>query len=172
VIALAAAAKPWPLTNASYVLLFAFGLLHLFGARWLYSSVPYDARARALFGSDITHAFGFRRNHYDRVVHLAFGLLLMRPFRELAERAMGLPGRRAVSVAWLAIAAASAAYELAEWIVAVVCAPEDAEAYNGQQGDARDAHKDMALALLGGSPAGSESECSSAPALRAPGTAA
>ena len=40
-------------------------------------------------------------------------------------------------------------YELAEWCLAVIVDPAQAEAYNGQQGDAFDAQKDMALNLLG-----------------------
>lgn len=32
---------------------------------------------------------------------------------------------------------------------AIGLSPEDAENYNGQQGDMWDAHKDMALALIG-----------------------
>ena len=41
-------------------------------------------------------------------------------------------------------------YELFEWGIATTLSPEAAEAYNGQQGDMWDAHKDMALALVGG----------------------
>ena len=41
-------------------------------------------------------------------------------------------------------------YELVEWGIATTLSPEAAEAYNGQQGDVWDAHKDMALAVLGG----------------------
>ena len=43
----------------------------------------------------------------------------------------------------------SALYELAEWSIALCLAPDAAEAYNGQQGDMWDAHKDMTLALFG-----------------------
>lgn len=41
-------------------------------------------------------------------------------------------------------------YEWVEWLLAMGLSPEQAEAYNGQQGDMWDAHKDMLLALLGG----------------------
>ena len=41
-------------------------------------------------------------------------------------------------------------YELFEWGIATTLSPDAAEAYNGQQGDVWDAHKDMALALAGG----------------------
>jgi len=43
----------------------------------------------------------------------------------------------------------SVIYEWLEWLVAISLSPQDAEAYNGQQGDMWDAHKDMLLATLG-----------------------
>ncbi|MEM1249606.1 MAG: DUF2238 domain-containing protein, partial [Acidobacteriota bacterium] len=45
--------------------------------------------------------------------------------------------------------AVSALYEIFEWLLTIVVAPGYAESYNVQQGDAWDAQKDMALALLG-----------------------
>lgn len=45
--------------------------------------------------------------------------------------------------------ASSLFYELIEWWIAMGLSPEDAENYNGQQGDQWDAHKDMFLATLG-----------------------
>ena len=45
--------------------------------------------------------------------------------------------------------AVSALYEIFEWSLALMMAPQSAEAYNGQQGDGFDAQKDMALALGG-----------------------
>jgi putative membrane protein len=47
------------------------------------------------------------------------------------------------------VLAASAVYEIAEWAVAMIFAPDWAEAYNGQQGDIWDAQQDMALAWVG-----------------------
>ena len=40
-------------------------------------------------------------------------------------------------------------YELFEWLLTIVMSPEQADNYNGQQGDAWDAQKDMALAMIG-----------------------
>ena len=51
--------------------------------------------------------------------------------------------------AFSVILAASALYEVFEWLVAIVMAPDWAESYNGQQGDPWDAQRDMALAALG-----------------------
>lgn len=146
-----------PLSNASYVLIFVFLLLHLLGAHYLYSYVPYDDWARALFGISVSDAIGvpvneatgLPRNHYDRLVHFLFGVLMTLPMLETVERL--LPLRRAqalvVSVAFLAVL--SKLYEVGEWLIALLMDPEDAEKYNGQQGDVFDAHKDMTLALTG-----------------------
>lgn len=40
-------------------------------------------------------------------------------------------------------------YELFEWLLTIVMTSEQADSYNGQQGDMWDAQKDMAWALLG-----------------------
>jgi putative membrane protein len=45
--------------------------------------------------------------------------------------------------------ASSVFYELIEWAIAIGLSPEEAENYNGQQGDMWDAHKDMLLATIG-----------------------
>ena len=49
----------------------------------------------------------------------------------------------------LAVLSISAVYEIFEWLLTVIMAPQHAEAYNGQQGDLWDAQKDMALAFVG-----------------------
>lgn len=114
-----------------------FLTLHTVAARWIYSFVPYDEWTDALLGFRLSDAFGWERNHFDRLVHFAYGLCL----------AMMLRWRplRTVEV----VLATSAVYELFEWGVAVALAPGMAEAYNGQQGDVWDPHKDMVLAAAG-----------------------
>jgi Predicted membrane protein len=49
----------------------------------------------------------------------------------------------------MVIMCSSLVYEWMEWGIALALSPEAAESYNGQQGDAWDAHADMALATLG-----------------------
>ena len=44
--------------------------------------------------------------------------------------------------------ASSVLYELIEWAIAIGLSPEEAENYNGQQGD-MGCHKDMLLATIG-----------------------
>ncbi len=138
-----------PLSNLSYTLLFLYLLLHLIGARHLYSYVPYDDWTEQLFGVRIADIFGFRRNHYDRLVHLCFGLLLLGPAREVVVRLMKIRGGWSLVIAvWLLIVIGTV-YELLEWVVAMVMEPDATERYNGQQGDMWDAHRDTALAMGG-----------------------
>jgi putative membrane protein len=146
---LAVLAQRRALSDGAFACLIAFLLLHILGARYIYSYVPYDRWARALFGADLTSTFGLRRNHYDRVVHFAFGLLWVRPVREVCERWFQVPPKFARYTAFEFVLAFSLLYELFEWALTMVLSPQDAAAYNGQQGDIWDAHKDMSLAMLG-----------------------
>ena len=45
--------------------------------------------------------------------------------------------------------ATSLIYEWIEWLIAIGLSPEQAESYNGQQGDMWDAHKDIFQQQLG-----------------------
>lgn len=141
--------RQWALSRGSARLVLVFLALHALGARYLYSYVPYDDWATALAGRPISSLFGFTRNQYDRLVHFAYGLLLCFPFYEVIERRLGVRGVWRGVLAVQAILATSAVYEMMEWCVAIALAPDWAEHYNGQQGDAWDAQKDMALAAAG-----------------------
>lgn len=141
--------RRWPMSTASVGWVCAFVLLHLFAARWTYSSVPYDAWGHAAFGFSIDAAFGFQRNMFDRLVHFASGLCFALPLVEAGMRHARLTRRMAVTFMLLAVLAIGALYEIFEWMLTLGLSPEAAEQYNGQQGDMFDAPKDMALALLG-----------------------
>ncbi len=140
----------WPLSNAAVCLLLLFMLLHTLGGRYTYSNVPYDTWAEAITGHTISDTFGLTRNGYDRLVHLAFGLLWVAPFAEVMQRYARMGWRASLWTAFLFIGAASALYEMFEWLLSIILAPERAEEYNGQQGDYWDAQKDMAIAVVGG----------------------
>jgi putative membrane protein len=141
--------RRFPLSNAAVTCLVAFVLLHVLGARYIYSYVPYDDWSRRLFGFDLTARFGFRRNHFDRLVHFAFGALWIRPVWEVCTRYFRVPRRFAYYAAFEFVLAFSMLYELVEWGLSLILAGADADAYNGQQGDLWDAQKDMSFALLG-----------------------
>jgi putative membrane protein len=142
-------ARRVPLSDGAFACLVAFLLLHVLGARYIYSYVPYDDWLEKLFGIRPSAAFGFERNHYDRVVHFFFGVLWVHPVREICERRFGVPRRFAWYTAFEFVLAFSMLYELVEWGLAMALSPRNADAYNGQQGDVWDAQKDMSLALLG-----------------------
>jgi putative membrane protein len=142
-------ARRYPLSDAAFAGVIGFLLLHVLGARYIYSYVPYDRWAQGLLGHDLTATFGWRRNHYDRLVHFGFGLLAVRPVWEFCHRHLGVTRRFALFTAVQLVLAASLLYEVFEWSLTLLLAPADAGAYNGEQGDVWDAQKDMALALLG-----------------------
>lgn len=137
------------ISRLSFAAIILFLCLHTVGARYLYSYTPYDVWSKRLLGLNITETFGFQRNHYDRVVHFSFGLLLAVPVQEFERRYLGLSLTVASVLAIECILATSAGYELLEWFVAVVFTPEWADQFLGQQGDPFDAQKDMALATGG-----------------------
>jgi len=145
---------PWfkrrfPISRMGFTCLVGFMLIHTLGARYIYSYVPYDEWGQRLFGFRPGDYFHFRRNHYDRFVHFCFGLLWTLPVWEVLTQRVRLSPRAALYFAVEFIMAASMLYELFEWGLTMVLAPDDANAYNGQQGDMWDAHKDMALAMVG-----------------------
>jgi putative membrane protein len=149
VIALIAAERAGLFDRAGFALVVAFLVLHLLGARYLYSFVPYDDWSQSILGFRISDRLGFERNHYDRIVHFMFGLLLVYPLAHYFRRRHVVTFRWATGLAVTSIIAAGAVYEIAEWLTAITLAPDWAEAYNGQQGDIWDPQRDMALAAAG-----------------------
>jgi putative membrane protein len=125
------------LDTAQWAWALVFLALHTIAARWIYSFVPYDDWTNALFSMRLSEAFSWERNHFDRLVHFAYGVCLTAVLRRKWLRSLEI------------VLATSALYELLEWAIALTLAPDVAEAYNGQQGDMWDAHADMALAALG-----------------------
>jgi putative membrane protein len=141
--------RKYPLSNTAATCLFLFMLLHVLGARYIYSNVPYDRWIESLAGANLTQKFGWQRNHFDRLVHFCFGLLWVRPVWEVCVNYVGVPRRFAYYTAFEFVLAFSMVYELVEWALAIFMSPHAADAYNGQQGDMWDAQKDMSLALVG-----------------------
>ncbi|MEM6856480.1 MAG: DUF2238 domain-containing protein [Pseudomonadota bacterium] len=139
------ALRRYPISNLSAACIAAFVILHLFAARWSYSFVPYDAWTNG----SISDAFGFERNMFDRLVHSLFGVFAMPPMVEIGARYWGLSWRMTIAFAVMFVLAVGGLYEIFEWTLTLTLAPEDAGAYNGEQGDMFDAQKDMALAGLG-----------------------
>jgi len=129
------------LSDLSYLLIFIFLCLHVYGSKHTYAENP--------FGYWMKDVFNLERNQYDRIVHFGFGFLLAYPMRELFLRWLKAP----TWVAWLLPIEISlsvgAFYELIEWAVADIFFKDQGAAYLGTQGDVWDAQKDVFLAFLG-----------------------
>ena len=149
VLFIAATCKKIPLSRISYTLVFIFLCLHVLGAHYTYALTPYDEWFQVVFGFSLDESMGFGRNHYDRMIHLVYGLLLAYPMRELFIRVADVKGYWGYFLPLVITISSSAIYELLEWGAAEVFGGDLGIAYLGTQGDVWDAHKDMALASLG-----------------------
>ena len=148
--ALLIAFKKVGLSFSSFVLYLIFLPIHIVGAHYLYSYVPYNDWILHSFGFNLDQSMGWSRNMYDRFVHLAYGILLYPVLLRLFD--VWFPKNKPIVLYLLVIQfimASSLIYEWVEWLIALGLSPEDAENYNGQQGDIWDAHMDMLLATLG-----------------------
>lgn len=129
------------LSNTSFLFLFLFLCAHEYGAFYAYSEAPLGEWAKPILHTN--------RNHFDRLVHFLFGLLLTLPFREVFDRAAGLRGWLRYLLPVQCIMALSAVYEIIEWLVAVNVDPVLGAEFVGAQGDEWDSPEDMAMALAG-----------------------
>ena len=124
----------------SIILLLLFASLHSLGSHYTYAEMEHF--------NVITQFFGFERNHFDRLVHFLFGLLL---FRILFE--MITPGIKSVKTALLftltMIISISTLYEILEWFAVIFFQPELGAAFLGIQGDIWDAQQDTLVATIG-----------------------
>ena len=145
VVVLAGTWRHWPLSDGAYAAVAGFLSLHALGAHWGYPQVPAGEWLRAVF-----HEVGWAttRNPYDRVVHFAFGLLLLRPLEETLARLVWRPWAATV-LAVAVLLALGGLYEVFEWGAARLLAPDAAGAFVGAQGDPWDAQQDLALAGVG-----------------------
>lgn len=133
--------RHFPLTPLLYRLLFLHALILILGGYYTYARVPLGFWAADLFG--------FTRNHYDRLGHLAQGFIPAILAREILVRRSPLAGSRWLPILVVCICLAfSAFFELIEWSSALVLGA-DAAAYLATQGDPWDTQADMLCALLG-----------------------
>lgn len=137
------------LSQTSYFLIFIFASLHNLGAHYTYSLVPYEHWIESTTGIALRSAFGWSRNHYDRIIHFLFGLLLFLPLEEFVNHVTSLKRRWVGSIVVLIVTSFSTAYELLEWFAAVIFSEGAGPDYVGTQGDVWDAQKDQALAIFG-----------------------
>lgn len=133
--------KRMPFSDLSYLLIFIFLCLHVYGSMHTYAANP--------FGFWLKDTFDLERNQYDRIVHFSFGFLLAYPIRELFLVGFKFPPWVSWSQPIEITLSISAFYELIEWGVAEILFPAQGIAYLGTQGDVWDAQKDIMLAFTG-----------------------
>jgi putative membrane protein len=134
-------------SNFAYACIFLFLVLHEIGAHYTYSEVPWRDWLGRLGIGEGSGTTG--RNHYDRVVHFGYGLLLMPAAWELYAARASPQGLWRWLMPLLFLMSHSLIYELVEWVAAEIFGGDLGAAYLGTQGDEWDAQKDMALATAG-----------------------
>ena len=133
--------RRFPMTPLVYRLLLLHAVILMVGGHYTYAEVP--------LGFWMQEAFGFARNHYDRIGHLAQGFVPALLAREvLLRRSVLRRGGWLFFLVTCACLALSAVYELVEWWTALATG-EAATAFLGTQGDPWDTQWDMFLALIG-----------------------
>ena len=133
--------RKFPLSDLSYMLITLFMILHAVGAHYTYAKVP--------LGFWMQNTLHLSRNHFDRIVHFSFGLLMAYPIREVFLRIASARGFWAYYLPLDVTLAFSAVYEIIEMVAAVLVSPELGAAYLGTQGDVWDTQKDMGCAAIG-----------------------
>ena len=138
---LVATHRSFPLTPLLYWLIALHSLVLILGGHYTYAQVP--------LGFWMQDAFGFARNHYDRIGHLMQGIVPAIVARELLLRTSPLaPGKWLFTIVVFTILGVSATYEFIEWWAALA-SEEAAAAFLGTQGDPWDTQWDMFLAGCG-----------------------
>lgn len=140
---LAATGQRFPLSRLLYALIAVHALILIGGGAYTYARMPLGEWAKA--------AFELQRNPYDKLGHLAQGLVPALAVRELLLRHRLVAGRvLAAALAVCVAMAISAVYELIEWAAALALG-QGAEEFLGTQGDPWDTQSDMFMALIGSS---------------------
>ncbi|HUX63231.1 DUF2238 domain-containing protein [Sulfuricella sp.] len=140
-VLLAATRRRFPLTPLAYFLILIHGLILMVGGHYTYAEVPLL--------DPLGDYFGWQRNNYDKLGHLAQGFVPAIVAREILLRnAVVASGKWLFFIVVCICLAISAFYELVEWWVALA-SEQAAEAFLGTQGYVWDTQSDMAYALLG-----------------------
>ncbi len=129
------------LTPLVYTLIWIHSLILMLGGHYTYAQVP--------LGFWMEDWFGFSRNHYDRIGHLAQGFIPAMLAREIFIRRSPLKGSRWLPFLVVCFCLAfSAFYELIEFWTALATGSAATD-FLGTQGDPWDTQWDMMLALIG-----------------------
>ena len=136
-------------SDFTYTCLFVFFSLHIVGAHYTYALVPYDEWFQSLTGVSLNELMGFERNHFDRLVHFLYGLLITPAAVEIFAHYGRYPASWAALFPALFMSSHAGIYEIVEWFAALLFGGDLGMAYLGTQGDVWDGQKDMAFAFAG-----------------------
>jgi putative membrane protein len=140
-VLLAVTRRRFPFTTMVYVLILVHAIILMVGGHYTYAEVPLFDR--------ISEQLGATRNNYDKLGHIAQGLVPAMVAREILIRNAVVNGTAWMNVFIVCFCLAlSAIYELLEWWVALLSG-EAADAFLGTQGYVWDTQSDMFWALLG-----------------------
>ena len=121
--------------------MFVQALILIYGGHYTYEHVP--------LGEWMKEVFGFSRNHYDRIGHLAQGFFPAILYRELFVRHNAAKNRFwTEAFIFASCMAFSGIFELIEFASAHIWGA-GADAFLGTQGDVWDAQYDILMCLIG-----------------------
>lgn len=127
-------------SDASYILMSVFLIMHTVGGHYTFERVPFDW---------VMDWFSHERNHYDRVAHFSVGFYAY-PIAELLLVRQLVRSRVVLYLFPLfSIVTVAGAYEVIEWWYAVSADEAAGIAVLGSQGDIWDAQKDILADTLG-----------------------
>ena len=133
--------RHFPLTTLLYACIFLHAVVLMLGGAYTYARVP--------LGFQIADLLHLSRNPYDKIGHLFQGFVPALAAREILMRGRYVRGRKMLAFLVICVVMAiSSAYELIEWLAAVMFG-EGAYEFLGTQGDPWDTQADMFFALIG-----------------------
>ncbi len=143
---LAKSYKTFPLTNFSYLIVFAGSTFMLIGAYYSYSLVPLFETFKEIFEYD--------RNHYDKLIHFFQGLSVTILSREIISRKAPQISLDWINFfAFICAAAIASIWEIIEWLFVLLVTYqgviEPSTGFLGEQNYYWDAQSDMFFAVIG-----------------------
>ena len=141
--ALVSTYKKFKFSNTAYILMSVWLLLHTIGAKYTFAAVPFE------WGNEfLTPIFGDGRNHFDRLAHFSIGFYAFAMSEWLLRKHKCTFG----TALWFGLffmMSVAGAYEIIEWLYAVIKGGNAGIEFLGSQGDIWDSQKDMLCDTLG-----------------------
>lgn len=135
--------KKFKFSSTAYILMSVWLLLHTIGAKYTFAAVPFE------WGNEfLTPIFGDGRNHFDRLAHFSIGFYAFAMSEWLLRKRKCTFG----TALWFGLffmMSVAGAYEIIEWLYAVIKGGNAGIEFLGSQGDIWDAQKDMLCDTLG-----------------------